>query len=114
MQLDDGRNIREIDLLHDDIDTVLLAQSLGERFKSVQPARDHNQRMALRRGLAGQLRAEAARCAGDENPSCLLMACTPCSVMSGSLWKPRLILGRGGSGAAGMLSRIPSASQGAE
>src|SRR5687768_11092428 len=44
----------------------------------------------------------------------VIMACTPCSVMNGSLWKPRLILGRGGSGAAGMLSRIPSASQGAE
>src|SRR5881296_1165293 len=68
MQVDDCRNIREIDSLHDDIDAVLLAQLLGESFKSVQPARDQNQRMALRRVLAGELRAEAARCAGDENP----------------------------------------------
>jgi len=68
MQVDDCRNIREIDLLHHDIDAVPLAQLLGEGFKSVQPARDQNQRMALRRVLAGELRAEAARCAGDENP----------------------------------------------
>jgi hypothetical protein len=68
MQLDDCRNIRQIDLLHDDIDAVPLAQSVGEGFKSVQPARHENQRMALRGILAGEFLAEAARSAGDENP----------------------------------------------
>jgi hypothetical protein len=66
IQVDDCRNIRKIDLLHDDIDAVMLAQFLGEGFKSVQPARHQNQGMALRRVLAGELRAEAARCPGDE------------------------------------------------
>jgi hypothetical protein len=68
MQLDDCRNILQIDLLHDDFDAVPLAQCLGKCFKPVQPARHQNQRMALLGILAGELLAEAARCAGDENP----------------------------------------------
>jgi hypothetical protein len=39
--------------LHDDIDGVLLAQFVGEGFEPVQPTRHQNQRVALRRVLAG-------------------------------------------------------------
>ena len=63
MQFDDCRNIRMIDLLHDDFDAVLLAQCLGECFKPVQPARHQNQRMALLGILAGDFLAETSRCA---------------------------------------------------
>ena len=68
VQLDDRGNIREIDLFHDDIDAVPLAQCLGECLKSVHTARHQNKRMALLGILPGELLAEAARCAGDENP----------------------------------------------
>ena len=68
MQLDHCRKIREIDALHHDIDAVLLPQCLGECVKTIQPASHQNQRMALRGILPGELRAEAARRAGDEHP----------------------------------------------
>ena len=68
MQLDDCGKIREIDALHHDIDAVPLPQCLGECLKPVQPARHQNQRMALRGILPGELRAEAARRAGNEHP----------------------------------------------
>jgi hypothetical protein len=50
MRLDDGRNIREIDLLHDDIDAVLPAQSVslsgilcvGHNMRSVHAPKTEN------------------------------------------------------------------------
>lgn len=68
MQLEDGSKIREIDALNHDIDAVLLPQCVGECVKAIQPARHQNERMAFRGRLAGELRAEAARGAGDEHP----------------------------------------------
>src|SRR5204863_807863 len=40
VQLDDRRNVRQIDLLHDDLDVELLSKRLGDSLKPVQPARD--------------------------------------------------------------------------
>ena len=59
VQLDDRRNVRQIDLLHDDLDVELLSKRLGDSLKPVQPARDKNQRMALLGILAGELLAKA-------------------------------------------------------
>jgi hypothetical protein len=44
MQLNDCRNIREIDLLHHDVDAVPPAQCVGECLKPVQPARHQDHR----------------------------------------------------------------------
>ena len=70
LQPDDGRDIGKINLLHDDLNAVLLANGLGDCLKPVQTTRHQDQRMALLGVLAGQLLAEATRCARDENPRC--------------------------------------------
>ena len=54
MQLDDCRNIRDIDLLHHDVDAVLPAECLGECLKPGEPARHQDQRVALLGILAGR------------------------------------------------------------
>ena len=63
-------DIGKINLLHDDLNAVLLANGLGDGLKPVQTTRHQDQRMALLGVLAGELLAEATRCARDENPRC--------------------------------------------
>src|ERR1044071_6561691 len=47
LQLDDGGDIGKIDLLHNDLNSVLLAELFSQNLQPVQAARDQNQRMAL-------------------------------------------------------------------
>jgi hypothetical protein len=68
LQSNDCRDIGKIHLLHNDLNTVLLAECFREGLQPVQAARDQDQRMALLGILAGKLLAKATRCAGDENP----------------------------------------------
>jgi hypothetical protein len=68
VQLDDGRDVRQINLLHDDLGAEPAAQILAEGLEPVQPAGNQNEGMALLGILAGELLAETARCAGNENP----------------------------------------------
>ena len=57
LQSNDCRDIGKINLLHDDLNLVLLAKCFRESLQPVQPARDKNQRMALLGILAGELLA---------------------------------------------------------
>jgi hypothetical protein len=68
LQSDDCRDIGKVNLLHNDLNPVLLAEDFSESLQPVQAARDQNQRMALFGVLAGELLAKATGCAGDENP----------------------------------------------
>ena len=68
LQSDDGRDIGKINLLNNDLNAMLLAEGFSESLQPVQAARDQDQRMALLGILAGELLAEAARCARDKDP----------------------------------------------
>jgi hypothetical protein len=70
LQSDDCRDIGKINLLHDDLNPMLLAECFSESLQPVESARDQDQRMALLGVLTGELLAEAARCSRDENPRC--------------------------------------------
>src|ERR1700756_5254519 len=72
MQLDDGRNIRKIDLLDDDVDGIGLAQLGRQRLQLLEPARHQNKRPTLCGVLPGELFAETTRRARDENPRLIL------------------------------------------
>jgi hypothetical protein len=69
LQSDDGRDIGKINLLHNDLNPVLLAECFRDGLQPVQAARDQDQRMALLGVLTGELLAKTTGCAGDENPS---------------------------------------------
>ena len=68
MKLADCRNVLQIDLLHDDLNSELPAKRIGESSQPVQPARHQYQRVTALGILTGKLFAEAARCACNENP----------------------------------------------
>jgi hypothetical protein len=68
MQLDDGRNIRKIDLLDDDVDAICLAQFGRQRLQLLEPARHKNKRPTLCGVLPGELFAETTRRPGDQRP----------------------------------------------
>ncbi|HMJ87190.1 MAG TPA: hypothetical protein VK504_28620 [Vicinamibacterales bacterium] len=72
MQLDDGRDIREIDLLDDDVDAISLAQLGRQRLQFLEPARHKDKRPTLCGVLPGELFAETTRRARDENPRLIL------------------------------------------
>ena len=67
MQLDDGRNIRKIDLLDDDVDATSLAQLGRQRLQFLDAARHKNKRPTFCCVLPGELFAETTRRARDEN-----------------------------------------------
>jgi hypothetical protein len=69
LQANDCRNIGKIDLLYDDFRAVLLAECFSEVLQPVEPTSHQDQGMALFRVLTGELLAETARCARDENPA---------------------------------------------
>jgi hypothetical protein len=68
VQPGDGGNVRQIDLLHDDIGAVLLVQHRRQGLQSIEPACHQNQRVAPRRILPGELFAKTAGRSSDENP----------------------------------------------
>ena len=68
LQSDDGRDIGKIHLLHNDLNTMLLAECFSESLQPVQSSRHQHQRMTPLRILAGKLFAKSTGCAGDENP----------------------------------------------
>jgi hypothetical protein len=68
MQLDDGRNIRKIDWLDDDVDAMSLAQLGRQRLQFLDAARHKNKRPTLCGVLPSELFAETTRRARDENP----------------------------------------------
>ena len=68
LQSDDCRDIGKINLLHNDLDAVFLANGFSDCLQPVESARDQDQRMTLLGVLAGELLAKTTRCAGDENP----------------------------------------------
>ncbi len=68
MQLDDGRNIRKIDLLDDDVDAICLAQLGRQCLQLLLPARHKNKRPTLCGVLPGELFAETTRRPGDQCP----------------------------------------------
>src|SRR5437867_2170364 len=74
MQLDDGRDIREIDLLDDDVDAISLAQLGRQRLHLLDAARHQNKRPTLCGVLPGELFAETTRRARDEHPR-LIVQC---------------------------------------
>jgi hypothetical protein len=69
LESDDCRDIGKINLLHDDLDSVLLAEGFRESFQPVKSPGDQNQRMIPLGILAGELLAKATGCAGYEDPS---------------------------------------------
>jgi hypothetical protein len=68
MQLDDGRNIRKIDWLDDDVDAMSLAQLGRQHLQFLDAARYKNKRPTLCGVLPGELFAETTRRARDEHP----------------------------------------------
>src|SRR5580765_4574053 len=72
MQLDDGCNVRQIDLLDDDVDAISLAQLGRQRLQLLDAARHENEWPALCGVLPGELFAETTRRARDENPRLIL------------------------------------------
>ena len=68
LQANDRRDIGKIDLLHHDLDAVLLPERFGESLQPVESPRYQDECMTLLGVLAREFLAEAARCARDENP----------------------------------------------
>ena len=68
MQLDDGRNIRKIDLLDDDVDAISFAQLGRQPLQLLDAARHENKRPTLCSVLPGELLSETTRRARDEHP----------------------------------------------
>ena len=68
MQLDDGCNVRKIDLLDDDVDAISLAQLGRQRLEFLDAARHEDKGPTVCGVLPGELFAETTRRARDENP----------------------------------------------
>ncbi|MNV91974.1 hypothetical protein D3C71_1865200 [compost metagenome] len=68
MQPVDGVHVRQIDLLHDNFDLVLVLQRCRQGLQPVEPACDQNDRVALGRVLPGEIFAKTTGHANDENP----------------------------------------------
>jgi len=56
----DGRDIGKINLLHDDLNAMLLAEGFSESLQPVKSPRHQDQRMTLLGVLPRELLAEAA------------------------------------------------------